>query len=61
MGNCCSKECELCKNKKKCCTTKCERCNIDSNYIKDAFNIDEFKYDIPPKYEKLENKRQYSV
>ena len=63
MGNCCSKECEICKKKKKCCATKCQWCNIDSNYIKNAFNIDEFSYDIPPEieYEKLNNKRQYSV
>ena len=61
MSNCCSKECEFCKNKINICQNKCKFCQISKEYIKDAFNIDEFSYDYVPPLDSLKNTRQYSV
>lgn len=63
MGICCSKTCPIC-NKNYCCLLQCKRCKIQDYFIRDAFSIDEFRYeDLPDPFpdKKTIDKRQVSV
>lgn len=63
MGICCSKKCPMC-NKDYCCCLQCKRCKIQDDFVRDAFSIDEFKYeDLPDPFtdKKTRDKRQVSV
>lgn len=62
MGIGCSKTCPIC-NKDYCCLLTCKRCNIQNNFINDAFSIDEFRYQDLPDTNTNEKKinRQLSV